>query len=66
MWAHRSVIEAAKRQPKKMALHRLHARGNAGIALKSLHSFLALTFTDFRQPRRGGRMSHSVTENLVI
>ena len=43
---HRSMIETVNSQLEKMGLQRLHARSNAGIALKVLASLLALTFTN--------------------
>jgi hypothetical protein len=43
---HRSMIETVNSQLEKMGLQRLHARTNAGIALKVLASLLALTFTN--------------------
>jgi hypothetical protein len=43
---HRYMIETVKSQLEKMGLQRLHARTNAGIALKVLASLVALTFTN--------------------
>jgi IS5 family transposase len=43
---HRSMIETVNSQLEKMGLQRLHARSNAGIALKVLAYLLALTFTN--------------------
>jgi len=43
---HRPMIETVNSQLEKMGLQRLHARSNAGIALKVLASLLALTFTN--------------------
>jgi hypothetical protein len=43
---HRSMIETVNSRLEKMGLQRLHARSNAGIALKVLASLLALTFTN--------------------
>jgi hypothetical protein len=42
----RSMVETVNSQLEKMGLQRLHARSNAGIALKVLASLLALTFTN--------------------
>jgi len=44
--AHRSRIETVNSQLEKMGLQRLHARTNAGFALKVLASLLALAFTN--------------------
>lgn len=43
---HRSLIETLYSQLEKMGLQRLHARTNAGIALKILASLLAVSFTN--------------------
>jgi len=45
--AHRHTIETVNSQLEKMGLQRLHARSNAGIALKTLASLIALAFTNF-------------------
>lgn len=44
---HRRMIETVNGQLEKMGLQRLHARTNAGIALKTLASLVALAFTNF-------------------
>ena len=43
---HRSMVETVNSQLEKMGLQRLHARSNAGIALKVMASLLALIFTN--------------------
>lgn len=43
---HRSTIETVHSQLEKMGIQRLHARTNAGFALKVLASLVALTFTN--------------------
>ena len=43
---HRRMIETVNSQLEKMGLQRLHARSNAGIALKVLASLVALAFTN--------------------
>jgi DDE family transposase len=44
---HRGMIETVNSQLEKMGLQRLHARTNAGIALKTLASLVAVAFTNF-------------------
>lgn len=44
--AHRSMIETVNSQLEKMGLQRLHARTNAGVAVKVLASLAALVFTN--------------------
>lgn len=44
--AHRSMIETVNSQLEKMGLQRLHARTNAGVALKVLASLIALALTN--------------------
>lgn len=43
---HRSMIETVNSQLEKMGLQRLHARTNAGVALKVLASLIALALTN--------------------
>jgi len=43
---HRHTIETVNSQLEKMGLQRLHARTNAGVALKVLASLIALAFTN--------------------
>ncbi len=43
---HRSAIETLNSQLEKMGLQRLHARTNAGLAVKVLASLAALTFSN--------------------
>lgn len=44
---HRYTIETVNSQLEKMGLQRLHARTNAGVALKVLAALVALPFTNF-------------------
>lgn len=44
--SHRRMIETVNSQLEKMGLQRLHARTNAGIALKVMASLVALAFTN--------------------
>jgi len=46
---HRSMIETVNSQLEKMGLQRLHARTNAGVALKVLASLIALALTNFHE-----------------